>query len=113
MLLGHRMKTFLSYILDILVYGLTGAAASYYFFNHKRRELLGGFWGGAVIGVVGAVIITWLSGTWFIDVVTWMMNTKFLAEGVAVRVNLIAAIVGAFVFVYILNRINHNRERRK
>ena len=99
-------------LLDIIVCGLTGGLASYYYFQRKKRDLLGGFWGGAVIGMLGAVIITYFSGTWFIQLLTWLMSPKDLGANIKIRVNLLAAVIGAFLFVYILNRINHDRGRR-
>lgn len=105
------MEKYVSLILDVIVYVLAGALASWYYFHRRRKDLLGGFWGGAVIGTVGSVIIAFFAGTWFIEVVTGLMNPKPLFEGVYVRVNLITALIGAFAFVYILNRINHDRSR--
>ncbi len=98
---------------DMLVYFLAGLIAAYYYYEHRKRSLLGGFWGGAVIGWVGAVLISMLAGleAWFIRLVTWLMQPKF-GETLLFRVNMITAIIGAFVFVYILNRINHDRERK-
>ena len=107
------MEKYFSWFLDIVVYVLAGAFASWYYFHRQRRDLLGGFWGGLVIGTVGSVIIAFFAGTWFIDIVTGLMNNKPVPffEGVYVRVNLITALVGSFLFVYILNRINHDRSR--
>ena len=106
------METLLSTVLDILIYALTGLVASWYYFHRKRRDLLGGFYGAAIIGTVGSVIVTYFASTWSIVLLNWMMNPKKIYGGVMLRVNLLAAIVGAFVFVYILNRINHDRERK-
>jgi len=103
----------LQIILDILVYGCTGMLASWFYYARRRRDLLGGFWGGAIIGTVGAVLITMLTGieAWFLRLVNWLMKPT-IGEHLLFRVNLIAAVVGAFLFVYILNRINHDRERK-
>lgn len=100
-------------LLDLIIYILAGMVASWYYFSRKRRELLGGFWGGTVIGTFGAVMISMITGIdgWFIELVTWLMKPK-LGNDLIFRVNLIAAVIGSFVFVYILNRINHDRERR-
>lgn len=105
------MIDILNTILDSIVFIVIGALASYYYYHRKRRALLGGFWGGAVIGILGAVIITVFSGTWFINLLTWLMKSKEIAGGVMVRVNLLSAFFGSFLFVYILNRINHDRPR--
>lgn len=103
----------LELFMDLFIYILAGMAASWFYFAKKRRELLGGFWGGTVIGTIGAVMISMLTAIngWFIELVTWLMKPKFGSD-LIFRVNLIAAVAGSFIFVYILNRINHNRERR-
>ncbi len=99
--------------LDILVNVLAGMLASWYYYQKKRRELLGGFWGGAIIGTIGAVLIQMLTSfeQWFLRLVNWLMKPS-IGEFLLFRVNLISTIVGAFIFVYILNRINHDRERK-
>lgn len=104
---------FLEILLDLAVYLLAGVAASYYFYEKRRRELLGGFWGGALIGTLGAVIVHLLTNIqgWFIRIVNWLMQPK-IGDALIFRVNLITAAVGGFIFVFVLNRINHNRERR-
>lgn len=99
---------------DMLVYLLAGMIAAYYYYEHRKRALLGGFWGGVLIGWVGAVLISMLAGleAWFIRIITWLMQPK-IGEILLFRVNLITAIIGSFLFVYILNRINHDRGRHK
>jgi uncharacterized membrane protein YeaQ/YmgE (transglycosylase-associated protein family) len=99
---------------DSLVYVLIGACAAWFYYHYRRRDLLGGFWGAVVIGVVGAIMIHWLSSlfnVWFIRLVDWLMGPEI--GNFRVRVNILAALGGAFLFVSILNRINHDRERRQ
>ena len=114
------MEYIVTIILDILIYALIGVLASWFFYYHKHKDLLGGFWGGIVIGIVGAVITNMVTGVWILalydEIVGWvryLMAIKEISEGISIRVNLLTAIFGAFFFVYIFNRINHNRERRK
>ena len=97
--------------LDVVVYLATGAVISWYFFKFKRKALAGGYWGGFVIAIVGSVMIAWIFGTWFIELVSWLMNPKQFWGDITLRVNLIAAILGAYLFVAILNRINHDKDR--
>ncbi len=99
---------------DFLVYGLSGLAAAYYYYHHQKKDLPGGYWGAAVVAIIGAVLVTMLAGqgAWFNRLVSWLMNPKF-GDILLVRVNLITAVIGAFLFVYILNRINQNRTRRQ
>lgn len=101
-------------IFDFAIYLIAGLIASYYYYGYRNRALLGGFWGGALIGLLGALLVSLLTGleAWFIRLVTWLMQPKF-DDVLLFRVNLIAAIIGAFLFVYVLNRINHDRERKR
>ena len=93
---------------DLAVY-----VAAYYYYHQKNRDLLGGFWGAAIIGTVGAVLIVQLAGInlWFTRFVTWLMQPKW-EDNLLFRVNLIAAFIGGFLFVIILSKINHDRERK-
>ena len=100
-------------ITDFIVYLLVGLVSAYYFYEYRKRDLLGGLWGGAFIGMVGAVLVSMLGQfeDWFIRLVTWLMLPK-LGDNLLFRVNLITAMIGSFVFVYILNQINHDRTRK-
>lgn len=101
------------HLADLAIYGMAGLAAAYYYYTHQKKELPGGFWGAAFVAIIGAVLVTMLAGleAWFIRLVSWLMQPKF-GDVLLVRVNLITAVIGAFLFVYILNRINQNRTRR-
>ena len=103
----------LEILLDFLIYILAGVSASFFYYYKKRRDLLFGFWGGVVIGTIGAIMISMIAALdgWFFEIVTWLMKPKF-GNDLIFRVNLIAAVAGSFAFVYILNRINHDKERR-
>ncbi len=99
-------------VLDLLVYAAIGSLASWFYFFYRRRALLGGFWGGMLIGFIGAVIIALIAtfNDWFTTLLVWLMVPKINGD-FHFRVNILAASLGAFLFVYILNRINHDRER--
>ena len=105
------MEESINIALDVIVYLTTGVLTSWYFYHFKRKALPGGFWGGVVIGIIGAVMVAWVFGTWFIELLSWLMNPKKIWGEIFLRVNLIAAILGAIIFVSILNRINHDHER--
>ena len=106
------MKEFSQIVLSLFVYILVAGAASSYYYHFDRKALLGGFWGGLLVGIIGAVIITLLCNIndWFVGVVYWLMVPKINGE-FYFRVNIISAVIGAFLFVAILNLINHKRER--
>lgn len=97
----------------IIVYFVIGAITAYYYHQWKQRDLPGGYWGALIIAIIGAVIINYILSIrgWFPELINWLMVPKIGYE-FRIGVNLIAAIAGAFLFVYILNKINHDRERR-
>ena len=100
-------------LIDFVVYALCGLAAAYYYYHYHKKDLPGGFWTATLVAIIGAVLLTMVAGldAWFRRFVTWLMQPKF-GDELLVRVNLITAVIGAFLFVYILNRINQNRTRR-
>ena len=111
------MEWFIDFLLilrDLFVYGLCGLAGAYYYYSRLNRDLLGGFWGATLIGTIGAVLIHVIANiqNWFPVVVNFLMLPKWENTPLA-RVNIIAALIGSFLFVYVLNRINHDKERRR
>ncbi len=107
------MELYPHILLDLLVYFSTGLLIAYYYYHFRRKELLGGFWGAVAIGTIGAVLVSMLASfdSWFIRIATWLMQPK-IGDRFLFRVNLITAVFGSFLFLYILNRINHNKDRR-
>ena len=77
-------------ILDLLVYTLIAALASWFYYSYRQRALIGGFWGGLLVGIVGAVIITLLSNIsdWFTRLFIWLMVPK-IGGDFYFRVNII------------------------
>ncbi len=106
-------QEFYHIILGLLVYVGIGVLVSWFYYYYRRKALLGGFLGGIFIGGVGAVIVTWFATIydWFATAVVWLMIPKINGE-FYFRVNIITAVIGAFLFISILNRINHNRDRQ-
>ncbi|MCL2154514.1 MAG: hypothetical protein FWH53_02495 [Leptospirales bacterium] len=100
---------FLNIVKVIILYLVLGALASAYFYHLKRKDLFGGFIGGLVVGVIGALIGGFILDMLFTDIVTKIL--LFLSEKVGV--NLIAGFIGAYAALYIMNRLNHNKERKK
>ncbi|MCS7204989.1 MAG: hypothetical protein NZ853_04780 [Leptospiraceae bacterium] len=101
----------LQYIAEIIAYSIVSFIGAWYYFVYKRKALPGKLIGAWIIGFIGAVLITLLSGSWFIPLVNWLMSPKF-GESFFVRVNLITAFIGAFGILWLYNYVNHDRERR-
>ena len=106
------MGNVLYILLDFIIYLLIASCATIYYYSYRKKALVGGIWGGLLIGTIGAVLATLVSTIydWFTRLVIWLMIPKINGE-FYFRVNIIAATIGAFIFVAILNIINHNRDR--
>ncbi len=98
-------------ILDVLfVIGISGGLSWYYYY-YKRKDLLGGFWGALVVALLGSLIILSLLQDFIRSVVLWLVSPKFGIYQIS-NVNLLAVLLGGLLALYIMNRINHNKERR-
>lgn len=100
------MSSFLTNLLAIGIYLLIGALGSYLFYYVKRRDLFGGFIGGLVVGLIGAIIGAILLNNVTVVVFEFLLN-------IAGSANAIAGMFGAYIALYIMNKLNHGRERKK
>ena len=105
--MADNVIEFLKFIGDIAIYIALGAIASFIFYNIKKRDLFGGYIGGLVVGVIGAVI-----GGRILAYPTEVI-IDFLIRNPVFDVNMIAGFICAYLAVYIMNRLNHDRERKK
>jgi len=88
---------------------LIGAIMSYVYYNLKRRDLFGGYIGGLVVGVIGAIIGVFVIDFLFQDIAAKVLI--FLTQDVGV--NVITGFIGAWIALYVMNRLNHDKERKK
>ena len=54
--MSAEFNDFLQAIIAILIVIAIGALVSFIFYSLKRRDLFGGYIGGAVIGIIGALV---------------------------------------------------------
>jgi uncharacterized membrane protein YeaQ/YmgE (transglycosylase-associated protein family) len=99
------MQGFLTNILAIIIYIAIGAIIAYLFYYIKRRDLFGGYIGGLVIGLLGALI-----GGLLLNDITERVFNFLLNVGSA---NAIAGFIGAYIALHIMNKLSHDRERKK
>ena len=85
---------------------LVAGAVAWYFWSYRKRELVGGFPGGVIAGFIGAILVDFLLSDIISAVLHWLLQPKF------VDLNLIASVLGAFLFLYVINRINNDRIRK-
>ncbi|MCP4136938.1 MAG: hypothetical protein GY754_38580 [bacterium] len=93
----------------VAIYLAIGAVMSYIYYSLKRRDLFGGYIGGLVVGLIGALIGGFFLDKFFYDYAVIVL--EFLSRGAGV--NIIAGFIGAFAALYIMNRLNHKKERKK
>ena len=103
--MSAEFNDFLQAIIAILIVIAIGALVSFIFYSLKRRDLFGGYIGGIVIGIIGALI-----GGYVLNDLT-LLVLDILAKNQ--YVNVISGFIGAFVSLSIMNRLNHNKERKK
>lgn len=107
--MSESLMKFLKVIVPIFIVLGLGAVTSFYYYSIKRRDLFGGFIGGMVIGVIGALIGGYILDRLFFDIVRDILEFLALKAGF----NVIAGIIGAFIALAVMNRLNHNKERKK
>ncbi len=107
--MSEGLRNFLIVLKAIVIYLSIGAAVAFIFYNLKKKDLFGGYIGGLVVGVIGAIIGGLVLNALFYDIIVRILY--FLCEGSGV--NIIAGLLGAYAALYIMNRLNHNRSRKK
>jgi uncharacterized membrane protein YeaQ/YmgE (transglycosylase-associated protein family) len=107
--MGEGLWGFLNVVKAILIFLALGALAAFIFYYMRRRDLFGGYIGGVVVGFIGAIIGGYLLDYLFYNISVMML--EFLSRGIGV--NVIAGLIGAYAALYIMNKLNHDRERKK
>ena len=107
--MNEKVATFLMRLLALAIVIGIGALMSWIFYSVKRRDLFGGYIGGFVVGVIGALIGAYVLDTLLLDITIKIL--RFLVYNTGV--NIIAGFIGAFCALTIMNRLNHDKTRRK
>ena len=107
--MSEGLRSFLMVLKAIVIYLAIGASVAFIFYNLKKKDLFGGYIGGLVVGVIGALIGGLILDSIFYDIVVIILD--FLSRGSGV--NIIAGFIGAYAALYVMNRLNHNRSRKK
>lgn len=103
------LLSFLMKLLAIAIYIAVGALVSWIFYSLKRRDLFGGFIGGMVIGVIGALIGGFILDKLLLDITIKILRFLVYDTGV----NIIAVFISGYAAVYIMNKLNHDKERKR
>lgn len=107
--MSKELDDFLRLIISIFIYLGIGAVISWVFYYWKMRDLFGGYIGGFVVAVIGALIGGFILDRLLYDITVRIL--AFLARDAGV--NIIAGFLGGYAAVFIMNRLTHNKERKK
>jgi len=88
---------------------LIGAVIAAFFYYVKRRDLFGGFIGAFVVAFIGTLIGCFIIDMLFYDISVRIL--EFLTK--TAGINIIAGIIGAYIALVIMNKLNRNKERTK
>jgi len=105
-----KTEDFLWFLAGLIIILGIGAIMSWVYYSFMRRDLFGGFVGGMVVAVVGALI-----GVYLLDPLLQVYIEKLLKFLVYNRSNIdiIAGFLGAWIALYVMNRLNHDKTRKK
>ena len=104
-----EIRDFLLMLKAIAIILAIGALGAFIFYSIKKKDLFGGYIGVVVVGVIGALIGGFILDYLFYDVAVRVL--EFLSRGAGV--NIIAGFIGAYAALFIMNKLNHDKERKK
>jgi len=107
--MSHDIMSFLKIIKVLVIIIVIGAAIAAFFYYVKRRDLFGVFIGAFVVAFIGTLV-----GCFIIDILLYDITVKaleFLTK--TAGVNIIAGIIGAYIALVIMNKLNKDKERTK
>lgn len=107
--MNETLRNILISVKAIAIFIALGAIASFIFYHLKKKDLLGGYIGGLVVGIIGALIGEFVLHQFLYNITVKILD--FLSTGIGV--NVIAGFLGAYGALYVMNKLNHNKERKK
>ena len=97
-------------VIDVFVFIFFSLMISSFFYHYKRRAIPGKFWGGVFFSGIGSLIILGLFQNYIHKAVMWLMSPR-IGE-IQINLNLISIFLGGYLTLFIINKLNYNRERR-
>ncbi|MBE7413142.1 MAG: hypothetical protein L6Q54_12075 [Leptospiraceae bacterium] len=98
-------------LVDIIFLIAVSAVVAWYYYFYLKKDLLGKFLGTILVASVGALIVFAILQDALRNIIMWLISPKIGSTQLS-NVNLIAVFLGAYLALYIMNRINHDRNRR-
>ncbi len=107
--MSETVRTIINIAKAIAINIGVGALLSFVFYYLKKKDLFGGYLGGMVIGIIGSLIGGLILDRLLYDITVVVL--EFLTRGIGY--NVIAALIGAYIALFIMNKLNHDKERTK
>ncbi|MBP7281354.1 MAG: hypothetical protein KBA66_07255 [Leptospiraceae bacterium] len=101
----------LTILVDIIFIVGISTMVAWYFYFYLKREVIGGFIGAVVISGLGAILILATLQTFLRDIIMWLMSPKLGTIQLS-NVNLIVILLGAYLSLFLLVKINYNKKRK-
>jgi len=101
----------LTILVDIIFIVGIATLVAWYFYFYLKREIIGGFVGAIVISGLGAILILATLQTFLRDIIMWLMSPKLGTIQLS-NINLIVIFMGAYLSLYLLIKINYNKQRK-
>lgn len=101
----------LTILVDIIFIVGIATVVAWYFYFYLKREVIGGFVGAIIISGFGAILILATLQTFLRDIIMWLMSPKLGTIQLS-NVNLIVIFMGAYLSLYLLIKINYNKQRK-
>ena len=100
-----------NFFIDIFIFVLCSLLLSSFFYYYKRRDLPGKFIGSIFFSSLGSIIFLGLFQVYTHDILNWLMSPKIKNIQIS-NLDLISVFLGGYLSLSIVNKLNHNREKR-
>jgi hypothetical protein len=92
------------------IVALSMGVAWYYYF-YQKNNILGGFLGATLFATIGSILMFTFFQKFIRDIIMWFMSPKLGAIQIS-NVNLIVVSIGAFLALYIVQKIQFRNKRK-
>ena len=94
-------------ITDIVIYLLLGFGLAWLFYYQKKKDIIGGYLGAMLLAFTGCILGAFIFSSILKKIIHLLQEGFYLSN-----VNIIAGIIGGYLFLCIFNRLNRGRERK-
>ncbi len=94
-------------ITDIFIYLLLGFGLAWLFYYQRKKDIIGGYFGAMLIALTGCILGAFIFSNILKKIIDLLQEGFYLSN-----VNIIASVIGGYLFLYIFNRLNGDRGRK-